>query len=161
MRGGRLRPPLVAGILAGVLASLAPAARAADGVVGTWQGHYTCLQGDTALTLTIQEAGSGADVEGLFHFRASAANPGVPEGCFKMSGRHDATTREVSLSAGAWLLRPFGYVSVDLEGRLGPNGDRLRGRVLGPGCTTFEMRRAVPEPGGAAVCRGSATIASE
>ena len=155
MRGGLLL------FVAGVLAGLAPAARAGDSVVGTWQGHYTCLQGDTALTLTIRPAGSGMDVEGLFHFRASAANPGVPEGCFKVAGRHDAATREVSLSAGTWLLRPFGYVSVDLEGRLGPSGDRLRGRVLGPGCTTFELRRAAPESGGVAACRGIEAVASE
>lgn len=149
-------------LVAGLLASLAPRALAADDAVsGTWDGNYLCGQGDTALTLTLGPAGPKGEVSGLFHFNALKKNPGVPEGCFTMTGTYDRQSREVKLTAGRWLLWPWGYVSVNLEGRVGPDGRRLGGRVIGPFCTSFALRRTGPAPAVLPeACAGDATVAA-
>lgn len=133
---------------AAALAMVAPAPHSvawAQGAAGAWQGRYVCGQGTTGLLLTVRAAGE-SDVEALFRFYPVKGNPGVPEGCFEMSGRYDPATREVSLSAGQWLLRPPGYITVDLSGTLSADGGTLSGTVHGPLCTRFELRRVPMVP---------------
>ena len=145
----------------GLVLALVPAARAEDGAPGTWEGNYFCGQGDTELTLTLRPSGSEGELDGVFRFHGSARNPRVPDGCFTMTGTYDGQTRAVRLSAGRWLLQPFGYVSVDLMGQLAPGGDRLSGQVVGPLCQGFDLHRV--DNGQAATpsaCLGSATIAA-
>lgn len=141
--------------------ALIPRAWADDAASGTWEGSYACGQGDTALTLILRPGPNRGALDGLFHFHASAGNPGVPEGCFTMTGSVDGQSRQVSLAAGPWLLQPFGYVTVDLVGQLEPGGARLSGRVIGPLCQGFKLRRvkasSAPIP---SACLGSATVAA-
>lgn len=126
------------------LALSAAGARAETDVAGVWQGRYDCAQGSTGLTLTIRHAGD-THLHALFHFYAIKSNRDVPEGCFEMSGSYAPANGKVDLSAGRWLLRPPGYVTVDLSGTADSDGRELRGTVDGPLCTSFELRRVARE----------------
>lgn len=133
--------------LLAALLLLAGPAQAAD----AWEGTYDCSQGRTGLTLTIEPDGPG--VSALFHFYADPSRPEVPEGCFAMSGQVDRRSGRVDLAAGRWLLQPFFYVTVDLSGTISPDGAQLAGRVSGPGCSAFVLRRvAVPARAAPAAC---------
>ena len=148
-------------IAIGLLAALMPGARADDAVSGTWEGSYRCGQGNTALVLDLRPGQMPGAVDGLFYFHESTDNPGVPEGCFAMSGSVDRQRHQVTLSAGRWLLHPFGYVTVDLVGQLDPGGERLSGRVIGPLCDAFELRRVESSATTVApACLGNATVAA-
>ncbi len=125
------------------LLALSPAARAERTAAGVWVGQYIRGQGTTALTLSITAARPRA----LFHFYPAPSNNTVPEGCFEMESTFDADTGQIALKAGAWISRPEGYVTVDLEGRISADGGAMTGTVTGPYCTTFELRRvAVSSP---------------
>ena len=122
-----------------------------------WEGSYDCAQGRTGLTLTVEEAGSPDSITALFNFYAVPENPGVPAGCYEMAGVLDQRTRLLDLRAGRWLLRPFNYVTVDMRGTFDADFTRLTGRIAGPGCTGFELRRvAAPTHLPPAACRPAA-----
>lgn len=143
--------------LAALLLLLALPARAQDGVAGTWTGHYTCAQGNTAMALTIT-AQKDQRVTALFHFEAAADNPEVPTGCYEMAGTYDAASGQLRLSPWRWLLRPPFYVMVGLDGRLAADGT-LAGEVQGPGCTSFAVTRA-PSRADPQACRSGAPLLS-
>ena len=116
---------------------------------GTWQGSYTCNQGLTGLTLTIAPLKDGS-ARGVFRFYHVNENPGVPDGCFAMSGT--VTGDQIQLQAQTWLYRPSDYVMVDLAGTLTPDATALSGSIFGPNCTTFMLRR-VSDDASPAACR--------
>lgn len=138
-------------LLLSLVVAFVPRARADGALSSAWEGSYDCAQGHTAVTLVLRSVGDEGALGGVFYFHASPNNPGIPEGCFAVGGRYHAGSREVKLSARQWLLQPFGYVTVDLDGQLAPGGDQLSGRVIGPLCTSFNLRRvagprAIPSP---------------
>ena len=112
-------------------------------LVGEWSGRYDCAQGTTGLRLVIAEA-TPANARALFHFFPLPENPGVPEGCFTLDGSYDRATGTLDLRGGEWLLRPAGYVTVDFRGQVDALGGRFSGRVVGPGCTEFDLVRGTP-----------------
>lgn len=140
-----MRRLALAGTLAVTMGATASAQEAS--LTGYWRGTYDCAQGLTGINLTIRQ-GVGTAVEAVFHFYAVPQNPGVPTGCFKMSGRLDPNTREFVLESdeSRWLVRPPDYVVVNFHGILGRNGRSMRGRVEGPGCTQFGLRRLDAPP---------------
>ena len=141
-------------LLLAALAAAAPAAAVAqEALLGRWVGGYVCGQGETGLVLQVDRLADGG-VGALFHFWPTDGNPEVPQGCFEMraqagKGGPDA----VSLHAGRWLLRPEGYITVDLHGRLDPAGTRFAGSVDGPGCAGFAQRRGHDGPRLPPACR--------
>jgi hypothetical protein len=137
---------------------LAVPAAAQQDLRGTWRGAYQCAQGNTALALSIEPRKDGS-LTALFHFEAAADNPGVPTGCFEMEGDFDPATGQADLRPLRWVLRPAGYIMVGLAGRLSGMGDRLEGRVRGPGCTAFLVERA-PGPPATEACRSGAPLLS-
>lgn len=152
--------PGVKRVVLGLMVAFIPPAWADDAVSGTWEGSYVCGQGDTALTLILRPRRNRGELNGLFHFHGSASNPGVLEGCFTMTGSADSQNHRIRLSAGTWLLQPFGYVTVDLAGRLEPGADRLSGQVIGPLCQGFKLRRVKASSAQIpSACLGSATVA--
>lgn len=102
-------------------------------IAGRWVGTYTCVQGDTGLTLTIESGGRAR-----FRFYPVRRNMSVDTGTFEM---------RVSFHAGlprfeqvAWLEQAEGYSMVDLSAT--ELDDRtMSGTVLAPGCTTFTVHR--------------------
>ncbi|MEO1328142.1 MAG: hypothetical protein AAFW46_00605 [Pseudomonadota bacterium] len=132
----------------GVGAAGPAAGQEASDLSGVWRGRYDCNQGITGLTLTLAPAaatdrGSSA-LQGRFIFYEAPNNPGVPTGCFEMRGAVGLDGR-IELIAGAWLLRPDGYVTVDLSGAVSEGGAAISGDVIGPGCTRFALRRDAPQ----------------
>ncbi|MBX3480512.1 MAG: hypothetical protein KF842_08925 [Caulobacter sp.] len=132
--------------LASALALLAlpVAASAAEPLDGVWEGAYTCYQGKTGLTLTLDATPSG-QVTGTFSFWARRDNPGVPSGSFAVRGTI-TPTGYLELHGDHWINRPTGYEMVGLTGTAyaGQNGDKdvITGQVteLG-GCTEWAVRR--------------------
>lgn len=130
----------LAAATAATLAVRVPGAQAGDGIAGIWEGQYDCNQGLTGLSLFVAQPSQGR-LKTVFFFYPTAENPGVPEGCFEMSGRYDGATGDVQLVAGRWLLRPEGYVTVNLSAALDTDTAEIAGIVNGPGCTEFLLRR--------------------
>jgi len=81
-------------VLAGIVTAIVAGSAAAQSVelTGYWRGTYECAQGVTGANLTIRQ-GFGTAIDAVLHFYAVPQNPGVPTGCFKMSGRFDPYTR--------------------------------------------------------------------
>ena len=107
---------------------------------GAWHGTYDCAQGITGLDLTISPLGARS-VKAVFSFHAVPQNPSVPSGEFEMAGQLGERPGHLMLRAGAWTVQPILYVTVDLDGDFHPASTEYRGRVLGPGCTFFHLRR--------------------
>jgi hypothetical protein len=122
----------------------APAAPGQSTIGGEWSGKYQCRQGITGVHMVFSQDGSRA----LFHFYGTPENPGVPEGCFSMSGFFDPASRTINLTAGQWLLRPRNYNTANISGGLDGSGQIFAGQILGPpGCTAIIMRREpTPRP---------------
>ncbi len=106
---------------------------------GAWHGTYDCAQGLTGLDLTISPLGPGS-VRAVFAFHAIPQNPLLPSGEFVMTGQLGAPGH-LTLHAGAWTVQPPFYVTVDLDGTFYPASAEYRGRVIGPGCSSFRLRR--------------------
>lgn len=139
-------------LCAGLLASPGRALGEA-GLTGEWGGSYTCAQGLTSLDLSVQETGAGR-VEALFHFSADPSNPRVPEGCFTMSGDFDAHAGRLVLRPGDWLIQPFGFVTVGLDGILDGRTGVISGRVTRmPWCRSFTLHRIREAPARIEGCR--------
>ncbi|MBR2814475.1 MAG: hypothetical protein IKE60_07470 [Reyranella sp.] len=134
---------VIAGLAMSVLAAplSAQSMKEAADWSGTWSGRYVCAQGTTGLALTIQRGEANA-VVAHFSFYALPENPQAASGQFTMRGRVDAADPDrLHLVAGQWLQRPAGYVTVDLDGRFNSESGEYRGRVGGPGCSGFVLRR--------------------
>ncbi len=142
---GRVWISLVA--LLAWLTGIGAAAAQERGLVGFWQGKYDCNQGITGVTLTIR-AVTGTEVEGLFLFYEVPENPGVPTGCYVTTGTWDPASRAVTLLGhdDRWLWRPENYIAVNFRGTMAPGGLAMRGRVEGPNCTVFDLRRIASAP---------------
>ncbi|WP_336086140.1 hypothetical protein [Nocardia sp. SSK8] len=103
---------------------------------GTWIGTYECSQGTTGLTLTVQ-----SEIRAEFDFYPTPDNPTVPSGRFSMRWRVDSGRLEFRQSA--WIDRPGSYVMVDLVADRTDSTTTLTGKVIGGGCTTFQLSRDV------------------
>ena len=117
---------------------LIPSIGLAADLGGIWQGTYTCNQGLTGLTLVIT-APDQASIRAVFRFNQVDENPGVPDGCFTMSGT--VRGNSVVLHAVNWLYRPRRYVMVDIVGAMSADATTLTGSIFGPNCTTFALHR--------------------
>lgn len=104
----------------------------------TWRGSYTCGQGDTGLEVTLRPVGQDR-LEGTLSFFPLPANPGVPRGCYRVTGQADAATRTIELRGGQWVRQPPGYHVVDLRGRIGADRS-ISGRVLAEECGQFQLQ---------------------
>ena len=120
-----------------------PAAQPAGRTMsGEWSGKYNCRQGVTGVHVVFSEDGSRA----LFHFYGVPENPGVPEGCFTMSGSFDAASGKLNLTASKWIVRPRNYLTADVTGDLDASGQNFAGRIVDvSGCSNILMSRA-PSP---------------
>lgn len=106
----------------------------------TWRGSYSCGQGDTGLEVTLRPLGQGR-LEGTLSFFPLPANPGVPRGCYRVTGQADPTGG-VELRGGQWVRQPPGYHTVDLSGRIGPDAG-FSGEVVGDSCGQFQLQSVI------------------
>ena len=114
----------------------APAAPPIPFIAGeTWNGSYQC-GGSSTLALHITHV-SGNSVSATFDFKSSSGKAGS----FNMSGTFTPVTHHLALNAGSWIKQPPGFVSVNLDGTVAPDNHAYAGRVIGPGCSSFSVRR--------------------
>jgi hypothetical protein len=109
---------------------------------GPWHGYYTCLQGDTAVALTLVHDPSSGALAAEFAFGPSRENPDVPEGRFALSGAFDPLFMAATLTPDRWIDRPEGYGMVGVEAFYDPFADRLDGWLDDPACSDFAVERA-------------------
>ncbi|NNH72643.1 hypothetical protein HLB23_22740 [Nocardia uniformis] len=125
------------------IGSSSPTTTAAEGPVplaklsGIWTGTYTCAQGETELTLTIDPAVSGA-ARAVFAFGPTTKNPDVPIGSYEMTAQY--VDRILEITQQRWIEQPSGYVMVDLLANA-VSANSLSGIVDDSGCTTFKITR--------------------
>jgi hypothetical protein len=100
---------------------------------GVYQGAYYCLQGQTALTLTVN-APSGGRQTAEFAF---GGNDGLPTGAYLVSVR--AQGSDVVFTPDRWLRKPENYEMVGSH--LRREGDRLTGVITNPNCRWIMVRR--------------------
>jgi hypothetical protein len=132
------RPLPVAAFLLAALPALSDPA-------GVWEGHYICMQGTTQLRLTIRQVQDGKQ-EAFFAFSPMPNAQDRSSGCFLMQADALASTGAVYLRQKAWTSRPPTYVMVDLDGRIDLERMTFVGRVIGPGCSFFTLKRVEKEP---------------
>ena len=104
-----------------------------------YKGTYTCGQGKTQLTLTIDKTDS--DANAIFDF--NHGDKGI-YGSFKMHGTYDKKKQELKLVGGGWIRRPKNYDTVDLTGVFDSNENILTGTINTVGCSTFLVSRSTP-----------------
>lgn len=125
--------------------SAVSAACAEETISGAWEGIYTCMQGNSGLTLHTEQL-DGKHVRALFHFYPLIENPNVPEGCFEMVGLYDKKTHRVEFRGKRWIVQPSGYGTVDLSGTIDDENE-MSGHVQTGGCSEFELKKTdTPEP---------------
>jgi hypothetical protein len=140
--GAILVPSLVAAALCAVGPAAARPLVSVDDWIGLWRGSYVCHQGVTGIYLTVQRA-SDDDVTAVFKFFAVPENPGVPDGEYDMTGWPGPQDNHLQLYSHKWIKAPPGYVMVGLDGDYDEATGEYSGRVRGPGCTRFILRRDV------------------
>lgn len=108
---------------------------------GTWKGGYTCAQGGTSVTLTM-EPGVGNGVKATFAFADAEDNPDVPSGSYTLEGSW--VDGGINLHAVEWVEQPPGYMMADLATNpdlaIGP--DTMGGSIDDVSCEQFLLDRA-------------------
>jgi hypothetical protein len=138
--GSILATALLAACCAGSPAAARPLVTV-DDWIGLWRGTYVCYQGVTGIYLTVQRT-SDDDVAAVFKFFAVPENPGVPSGEYDMTGWPGPQMNHLQLYQHKWISAPpRGYVMVGLDGDYDEATGDFTGRVRGPGCTRFILRR--------------------
>jgi hypothetical protein len=123
-----------------VATAQSPGQAEAPPLAGTWRGAYTCAQGVTGLTLTLETGPEG--VTALFDFYAVPENPQVPSGRFKMAGYYDSIARVLVLQPLEWIVQPPGYLTVGLRAHVDLEwGVMLGSMITTYSCTWVRLRR--------------------
>ncbi len=108
-----------------------------------WIGSYTCLQGVTALRLSIEARQSGEAVA-TFEFGPHPDNPKLPRGEYRMTGTVRLLSRgqlRVKLAPDRWITQPEGWTMTGLDATSDLAQQTLEGRVDAPACGELSARR--------------------
>lgn len=107
---------------------------------GKWIGDYTCGQGTTGATLSVEKI-KGDQFEGLFSFYPTSKNPYVPEGSYRVFGEYDADTQRILINPGKWIKQPKGFYNTIMIGSFDAVTKSFSGYFQGiTGCTSFEAK---------------------
>jgi hypothetical protein len=99
-----------------------------------WTGTYFCAQGVTNMELRIITI-DDERVTATFAFLHAAT---AASGSVAMKGTYDPDTHVLHLDPDRWIIQPPNYVMVGLEGKVADGA--IKGRMLHPSCTEFEVR---------------------
>ncbi len=135
------RPPLPSGGRPSSTSSskAAPSGVSLDGVVGNWEGTYTCAQGETGLKLQVS-APEGDSAPAIFEFYPVASNPAAKAGKYRMKVAVSAGG-QITFTQVEWIDQPEGYQMVDLVVSGEPKDGTMTGRVLDTSCQNFSVTR--------------------
>jgi hypothetical protein len=103
-------------------------------IVGVWEGSYTAGQGETGVTFTVYQEGSG--VKGMFKFYNLPGRNNAAEGSYYMNGSYDSETKTHTFRGYEWIVHPENYGFADIQGTV--SGGVYSGTVL-PNIGTFRM----------------------
>ena len=113
--------------------------------MGQWIGNYTCAQGTTGATLSIEKV-KGEQFEGEFKFYPTPRNPYVPVGSYRVFGEYDADSQRILINPGKWVNRPKDFFNTIMIGSFDPAAGTFSGYFQGiTGCTSFEAHLAKAE----------------
>lgn len=107
-------------------------ASAEDGLLGRWEGRYSCNAiRNIAMVLTIKQVAEHR-VSGDFEFRR-----GATRGSYAVAGALDQQGM-FNLDPTTWLKRASRFEAISLQGRLTPSGDAIEGKF--PACPNGSYR---------------------
>jgi hypothetical protein len=120
-----------------------PLPERSSGISGQWVGKYTCSQGITGVTVTIEESKGRA--KAVFSLYPLPENPSVPRGISRYDkGVFDSNSRRIGFPEGEWELgskpgdnwKAFGF-----RGRFDEDLQAFSGEIDGYRCTNIELTR--------------------
>jgi hypothetical protein len=115
-------------------------ADARDDLSGDWGGVYQCVQGQTAVVVSLALEKDGA-VNGTFTFGNLPGRTNAKDGKYRIVGIFDATAGKLRMQPNGWITQPPGYFPVGFTADLDPAAQRLTGHVDFAGCSRISMDR--------------------
>lgn len=118
------------------------AARSYASAVGHWEGHYSCTEGKTWMSLDIREVYDDTHVQAVFSFGGYHDEVGDhqrTEGRFAMKGTY--VSGRLALAGDHWIAKPDGYDMVGLTGFIMDDGAYIRGSIEDSRCGEFFVKR--------------------
>ncbi|WP_154814068.1 hypothetical protein [Actinophytocola xinjiangensis] len=109
-------------------------------LVGTWEGAYTCAQGETGAKLAI-EAVDESTLKMTFEFFPLPENPDAKSGSYVLLGAYSGS--RLVFTQEEWIEQPPNYVMVDLEvtSELAEGMTELNGTMLTESCGALAVTR--------------------
>ncbi len=104
-----------------------------------WSGTYTCNQGLTGVTLSIDL--DDIDASAVFEFSAVPSNPSVPTGSSRMKGTitQTAAGASVDLVPDGWISQPPGWFLVGVNAT--SDGVEMHGTINASTCGAIDLTR--------------------
>jgi Caspase domain len=109
-------------------------------IAGRWEGRYQCQREEIGFSLDIS-SGEGNRISAIFEFFPLPGMLSIPRGSFRMLGDYNGADGSLRLQGTAWIKRPLGFQSHDIEGQLAAQGMTINGRILTTGCAHFILSR--------------------
>lgn len=113
-----------------------------DTFQGEWKGSYVCGQGDTELTIKIDDVLADGRMSGAFVFYPTPESRNGVFGEYQIFIAIDAEKKVLQASPGPWVKRLGGFQTVGFEAVL--REDRLVGKILNRNCGTMEVAKSLP-----------------
>jgi hypothetical protein len=129
MKSNHINKFIAACLFAFVFSANAIAAVTAKSYAGTWAGTYTAGQGLTGVVVVL-EAVDNTRLKGRFIFFPDNSNPSVPSGHYTMGGSVNPVSGKITMKGLQWVIRPSGYIFVDLSGLIKPDLKVINGDVF-------------------------------
>ena len=102
-----------------------------------WSGTYSCAQGATDASLSVQRATRNS-ASAVFSF----STPRGVSGAYWVHATVNARTRQVVWRTGEWVNQPAGFVTVGFSGTVSADGQRMSGTVSHASCGSFSFVRS-------------------
>ncbi|HET9138447.1 hypothetical protein [Actinophytocola sp.] len=136
----RPRPPITVSTTAPPQTAR-PSADVLSGLVGVWEGEYTCTQGLTGMKVTLGAPSAGI-MPVTVEFFPLPSNPSVPKGSYTMAASL-GSGGQLMFKQQQWINQPPGYTMIDMVVTSPVRADvkQLSGDILKQSCKGFSLRR--------------------